>query len=57
MNLWKTEPALILAVIQAGLALGVAFGLKWTAEQVGMITAFTAAVLGLVTRSRVSPTP
>ena len=56
MSLWNREPAMILALIQTALALGVGFGLHWTAEQVALVTAFAAAVLGVVTRSQVSPT-
>jgi hypothetical protein len=49
------EPALILAVIQAALALGVGFGLQLSGEQIALIMAFAAAVCGLITRSRVTP--
>lgn len=55
-NLWGREPALILAAVQAALALAVGFGLEVTAEQVALILAFTAAVLGLITRQQVTPT-
>jgi 4-hydroxybenzoate polyprenyltransferase len=56
-TLWGREPALILAAVQAVVALAVAFGLDLTAEQTGALLAVTAAVLGVVTRSQVSPTP
>jgi hypothetical protein len=56
-NLWGREPAMVLALVQAVIVLGVAFGLKLSAEQTGAILAVTALVLGLVTRSQVSPTP
>ncbi len=46
---------MVMATVQAGLALGVSFGLKLTVEQVGSIMAFSAAVLGLVVRQMVSP--
>lgn len=36
------------AAIEAGLAMLVAFGLDWTAEQVAAVVAFTSAVLSLV---------
>ena len=49
------EPALILAAVQAGIALGVGFGWRITQEQFALLMAFTAAVLGLITRSRVTP--
>lgn len=50
------EPALILAAVQSIIALIVAFGLDLSAEQVGAIVAVTAAVLGVITRSKVTPT-
>lgn len=56
-NLWNREPAAILAALQAIIAMAVSFGLDLSAEQVGGILAATAAVLGLITRSKVSPTP
>lgn len=49
------EPAMILAAIQAALALAVSFGLNLTAEQVGGILALAAAIFGIITRSQVSP--
>jgi hypothetical protein len=49
------EPVLIQEVIHAGVALGVAFGLNFTGEQVALIMVFTAAVLGAITRQRVTP--
>ena len=57
MTLWSREPAMILAVVQAALALLMGFGLKLTGDQVALVMAFLAAVLGLLTRSQVtSPT-
>jgi hypothetical protein len=55
-NLWNREPAAVLAALQALIAVAVSFGLSLSAEQVGGILAATAAVLGLITRSQVSPT-
>lgn len=49
------EPVLFLTVVQTLVALFVAFGLDLSAEQVGAITAASAAVLGLIARSQVSP--
>lgn len=46
---------MVLALVQAVLALVVAFGLNLEPDQIGAILAITAVVLGLVTRSRVSP--
>lgn len=49
------EPVLILTAVQAAVVLVAAFGLKLSAEQVAAITAFTAAVLGVLARSKVTP--
>lgn len=49
------EPVLVLAVVQAVLALAVSFGLGLTGEQVGSIMAVSAAILGLVARQKVTP--
>jgi uncharacterized protein (DUF697 family) len=46
---------MVLAFVQAVIVLGVSFGLQLTPEQTGAILALTAVVLGLWTRSRVSP--
>lgn len=54
-NLWGRQPVMILAVVQAGIALGVGFGAHITIEQMGLLMAFTAAVLGLLTGSQVTP--
>ncbi len=40
---------------QAVIALVVAFGLSLAPDQIGAILAVTAVILGLITRSRVSP--
>ena len=52
-TLWGREPALILAVVQAAIALAVGFGLNLTAEQVSLITALVAAVIGVLIRRQV----
>ena len=49
------EPALIIALVQTAIALVVAFGFDLTVEQVGAIVAVSAAILGVVTRSKVTP--
>lgn len=54
-KLWGREPALILAAVQAVITLVVAFGLDLTAEQVGAISAVSAAILGVITRTQVDP--
>lgn len=51
----QQEPVYTMAVVQAAIALAVSFGLELSAEQVGMIVAFTAAVLSWITRSNVTP--
>lgn len=55
--IFNREPVMFLAVIQAVLALVVSFGADLSAEQVGTVTAVTAALLGLIARQKVSPTP
>lgn len=50
-----SEPVMTLAVIQAGLAMFVGFGLRMTGEQVALVVAFAAAVLGWVARKQVTP--
>ena len=54
-TIWGREPAMVLALVQAAIALVVAFGLSLAPDQIGAILAVTAVVLGLVTRGRVSP--
>lgn len=54
-NLWGREPAMVLALVQAVIVLGVSFGLRLSPEQTAAILALTAIVLGLVTRQRVTP--
>lgn len=53
-SIWKAEPTMILAVVSAGLALGMGFGVNITPQQMGLIMAFAAAVLGLINRSQVT---
>lgn len=54
-NLWGREPAMVLALVQAVIVLGVSFGLRLTPEQTAAILALTAVVLGLLTRTQVTP--
>lgn len=49
------EPAVILALVQAGLALAIGFGLQWTGEQVALVMAFAVAVVTVITRQSVTP--
>lgn len=53
--IFNREPAAILAVVQTVLALIIAFGLDLSSGQVGGVLAVSAAVLGLITRSQVTP--
>ena len=54
MNLsFSREPAVWLGLIQAGLALGVGFGLHLTTEQMGLIMAFAATVGAVIVRANV----
>ena len=50
MNLRWSSP-----FVQAVIALVVAFGLSLVPDQIGAILAVTAVILGLITRSRVTP--
>lgn len=52
----KGEPVLFQGMIQALLALLIAFGLKLDVKETGAILAFTAAVLSFATRQVVTPT-
>ncbi len=54
-TIWGREPAMVLALVQAVIALVVAFGLSLAPDQIGAILAVTAVILGLITRSRVNP--
>ena len=54
-GLWGREPAMVLALVQCVLVLAVSFGLRLTPEQTGAILALTAVVLGLITRTQVTP--
>lgn len=47
------EPAVILGLVGAAIALGVGFGLPVTPAQVGLIMAFISAVLAVITRWQV----
>lgn len=57
--LFNREPARILAVLGAALALAVGFGLKISGEQINLIMVFAAALIALGTgeaiRSQVVP--
>lgn len=53
--LWGREPVLYLTLVEVTLALAAGFGLDLSGRQITLIVAFTAAVLGVVTRQRVTP--
>lgn len=58
LTLWdrlRLEPVMVLALVEATLALVASFGLELTGEQTGALMAFAAIVVGLIARSRVVP--
>ncbi|MBA2717838.1 MAG: hypothetical protein H0U52_01155 [Chloroflexi bacterium] len=54
-TIFGREPAMVLALVQAVIALVVAFGLSLAPDQIGAILPVTAVILGLITRSRGEP--
>lgn len=57
MNIIKGEPAVIVSLISAIIALGVSFGLSISAEQTGAIMAVVTILAGLLIRTQVTPNP
>ena len=55
LALLRAEPIQAQAMVQTGVALGCAFGLGLSAQQIAAIIAFTASVLAFVTRQAVTP--
>jgi len=58
-TLWDkiaNEPVLLLNVINAVIALAVAFGLDWSPEQKAGVIGLATVILNLVARSKVTPT-
>jgi hypothetical protein len=55
LNLVKTEPALVMAVVQAALSLIAGTGLSLTAGQSGAILGATTALLALITAIATRP--
>lgn len=53
--IFNREPALILGLVSALVALAIGFGLDWTTEQVGLVNAAVAAVVALLVRQKVTP--
>ena len=55
MDRFTKDPVLVMGVVQAVLALVISFGVGLSADQVGTVTAVSAALLALLARSKVSP--
>ena len=55
LNIIKTEPAMITAIVQAILGVVVSFGFSLTAAETGSIMAVTTALLALVTALSARP--
>lgn len=53
-TLWGREPAMVVALVQAIIVLGVVFGLSLPPDAAGAILTVVAIVLGLITRTQVS---
>lgn len=53
-NLWKNEPTMVVAAINAVIALAVSFGLELSPGQIGALLAAFTTVAGLLIRSQVS---
>ena len=54
-SLFKTEPALLLGLVNAVIVLVMAFGVQLTLEQTGAILALVNIALAIITRSQVTP--
>jgi hypothetical protein len=54
-NLYGRQPVMVLAFVQATLAMFMGFGLHLTGDQVALVMAFTAALLGLLAQTQVTP--
>lgn len=55
-GIFGREPVMVYGLVQTILALILAFGVDLSTQQTGAILAVTAAVLALITRSKVTPT-
>lgn len=49
------QPVATMALVKSGIAVLIAFGLKWSVEQVGAVMIFAEAVLGWWTYGKVTP--
>ena len=56
LSLWESEPAAVIAVIDAAIVLAVTFGAPITDPQKAALDAVLVALGGLWTRSQVTPT-
>lgn len=56
-DLIKQEPVAFQAIIQAGLAILLSFGVHLTVEQMGTVLVFTSAILAFWTRQQVTSHP
>ena len=54
-TLYGRQPVMVLAFVQATLAMVMGFGLKLTGDQVALVMAFTAALLGILAQTQVTP--
>jgi hypothetical protein len=54
-SLWGRQPVMVLAFVQAGLALAMGFGLSFTPVQMALVMAFVSAGIGLLTQTQVTP--
>ena len=50
----QSEPVAIMGLVQTGIALAIGFGMHLTDQQMGLLLAFTAALLTLITRQTVT---
>lgn len=57
MMIWGREPVAIAAAIRAVILVGVAFGLRWSPEQIAAVMLAVEAILAVIVRGKVSPTP
>ena len=55
LRLFKLEPALVVGVVQAAIALAVGLGLHLTPERTGVLLACTTALLALITAITAHP--
>ncbi len=54
-NLWGRQPVMVLAFVQAALAMAMGFGLHFTPTQMALVMAFVSAGIGVLTQTQVTP--